>query len=124
MTEWATELEFLHSLGKAKKVVQQSCVLGVIRFDIQPGVQVREIDPDGGVPAMLLGVGSLAVVAASWPVMTVRACTRVLSAYIREAMCEGHLLNSAVQPVAVVAGGGSCSGAPSFGFLISWSLLS
>ena len=103
MKEWARELELLHSQGKAKRVVRQSCVVGVIRFDFKPPMHMQEIDPEGGFPAMLLRVGSLSVVAASWPNMPMRACIRVMSAYIREAKCEAK--NNAAQPVAVVVGG-------------------
>ena len=61
------EVEILERKGKTQPIARRSFVDGVIRIDFTPLVQDLEINPESGFPAMLLTLGSLVVVAASWP---------------------------------------------------------
>ena len=99
MEEWAADLAEEHAHGRAKKIIRKGCVQGLIHFDFQPQIRVDTLDPEMGFPAMLLNVGSLTVVAASWPIMPTLARERVLKAYIEAALA------SAAQPAALVVGG-------------------
>ena len=107
MEALCVELQKLESDGKAQPISKCSYVVGVICIYFTPLVRQQEIDPECGFPAMLLSLGSLVVVAASWPQMPMRACHRVFSAYMEEAMNEAHRVSSpsAAQAVGIVVAG-------------------
>ena len=94
------ELEYLQEKGKARRIVQQYFVAGVIHFDFISNVRRQVIDPRNTFPAMILEFGSLVVAAVSWPALHSRTAQRVLSAYMQEIATD-----SAGQPVTLVFGG-------------------
>ena len=69
----------------------------------------RDINPEEAFRAMLLEVGSLVVVAASWPMLSQHMCHRVMREYVATALClrgkREVATDGAGQPVAIVVGG-------------------
>ena len=65
------------------------------------------MDPEEGFPAMLLSLGSLMVVAASWPRMPMRACHSCLEACVADAKMAwlSKASTGAGQPDGVVVSG-------------------
>ena len=83
------ELESMERQGKAPAIKQRNSVVGVICIRFNPDVRKHEdMDLEAGFPAMLLSLGSLMVVAASWPRMPTRACHVRLEAYMTDAKME------------------------------------
>ena len=79
------ELENLQRDGKARSLVDQISTSGVLCFFFTQPELKDEFDPEKGVPAVLCVVDSLVVVAASWPILPMRAGHRLLQAYLDEA---------------------------------------
>ena len=83
------ELESMERQGKAPTIKHQNSVVGVICSSFNPDVRKHEdLDSEEGFPAMLLSLGSLMVVAASWPRVPMRVSHRCLEAYFRVATTE------------------------------------
>ena len=94
--------------GKAPAIQQRNSVASVICIRFNPDVRKHEdMDPEDGFPAMLLSLGSLMVVAASWPRMPTRACLRCLQAYLAVAKMAwlSEASTGAGQPDGVVVSG-------------------
>jgi hypothetical protein len=107
MEALCVELKDLEREGKARPIAERSFVVGVICISFTPLLRKRQIDPERGFPAMLLSVGSVVMVAASWPQMPQRACHRVFAAYMQEAMNEAGRASSssAAQPGGIMIAG-------------------
>ena len=102
------ELESMERQGKAPAIKQRNSVVGVICIRFNPDVRKHEdMDPEEGFPAMLLSLGSLMVVAASWPRMPRRACHSCLEAYMTDAKMAwlSEASTGAGQPDGVVVSG-------------------
>ena len=94
--------------GNAPTIKQRNSVVGVICVRFNPDVRKHEdMDPERGFPAMLLSLGYLMAVAASWPAMPPRVCLRCLQAYFTGAKMAwlSEASTGAGQPDGVVVSG-------------------